>query len=116
MYPLLLGLAATLAVLLAAAFFEQRCRRRDIRLYPPLGDLIDVGGHRLHLLSKGAEGPTVVIEQGAGGPLWVGSLCSKKSPNSHAFAFMIARGINGAIPFQPRAPLKTASKISTPYS
>jgi pimeloyl-ACP methyl ester carboxylesterase len=45
----------------------------DARRFPPLGQLIDVGGRRLHLLSKGS-GPTVVIEQGAGGPslAWFG--------------------------------------------
>jgi pimeloyl-ACP methyl ester carboxylesterase len=30
--------------------------------------MVDVGGHRLHLLCKGNAGPTVVIEQGAGEP------------------------------------------------
>ncbi len=61
-------LAAFLGLLLAGAIYEEVCRRRDAQLYPPLGELIDVGGHRLHLLSKGTGGPTVVIEQGAGGP------------------------------------------------
>jgi hypothetical protein len=46
---------------------EQLGRRRDARRFPPLGKLIDVGGHRLQLLSDGVEGPTVVIEQGACG-------------------------------------------------
>jgi pimeloyl-ACP methyl ester carboxylesterase len=60
--------AAALCLLLAGSVYEKLCRRRDLQRYPPLGKLIDVGGHRLHLLSKGTEGPTVVIEQGAGGP------------------------------------------------
>jgi pimeloyl-ACP methyl ester carboxylesterase len=52
---------------------ERLLESRDDQLHPPQGQMIDVGGHRLHLLCKGdAAGPTVVIEQGAGGgsPLW----------------------------------------------
>ena len=67
------GIAGALGLLLAGVIYEQRSRRRDTKRFPPLGRLIDVGGHRLHLLRKGV-GPTVVIEQGAGGPslAWLG--------------------------------------------
>ncbi len=68
------AVAVIVGFLFAGAAYEERCRRRDAQRYPQLGQLIDVGGHRLHLLSKGTEGPTVVIEQGAGGPsiAWFG--------------------------------------------
>ena len=62
------AVVAVLCLLLSGAVYEKLCRRRDVRRYPPLGELIDLGGYRLHLLAKGTEGPTVVIEQGAGGP------------------------------------------------
>jgi pimeloyl-ACP methyl ester carboxylesterase len=39
----------------------------DARAYPMPGQLIDVGGHRLHLSCTGAGTPTVVLEPGAGG-------------------------------------------------
>jgi pimeloyl-ACP methyl ester carboxylesterase len=67
------GLAGVLLLLTVGAVYEERSRRRDLIRFPALGRLIDVGGHRLHLLSKGV-GPTVVIEQGAGGPslAWLG--------------------------------------------
>ena len=39
----------------------------DARAYPIPGQLIDVGGHRLHLNCTGSGGPTVVLEPGAGG-------------------------------------------------
>ena len=68
------AIAAVAAGLLLAGFlYERRSRRRDQDRFPPLGRLIDVNGHRLHLLTKGV-GPTVVIEQGAGGPslAWLG--------------------------------------------
>jgi len=61
-------------LLVAGFVYEQVSRRRDSRRFPPLGQLIDVGGRRLHLYAKGSEGPTIVIEQGAGGPslAWLG--------------------------------------------
>jgi pimeloyl-ACP methyl ester carboxylesterase len=62
LYPVLalLGLAAVggaYATLGAAA---------DARAYPMPGQLIDVGGHRLHLHCTGTGSPTVVLEPGAG--------------------------------------------------
>src|SRR6185312_16373565 len=38
----------------------------EARRYPPPGELIDVGGHRLHIYSVGqqGQGPTVVLEAG----------------------------------------------------
>jgi len=63
-----------LGVLLGlAASAEAICEARDGTRFPPPGEMIDVGGRRLHILCKGtAPGPTVVIEQGAGSPsiLW----------------------------------------------
>jgi pimeloyl-ACP methyl ester carboxylesterase len=38
----------------------------DRRTYPAPGRLIDVGGHRLHLLCVGSGTPTVVLESGLG--------------------------------------------------
>jgi pimeloyl-ACP methyl ester carboxylesterase len=38
----------------------------DARAYPMAGQLIDVGGHRLHLNCTGSGSPTVVLQPGAG--------------------------------------------------
>lgn len=38
----------------------------DARTYPMPGQLIDVGGHRLHLSCSGTGSPTVVLEPGGG--------------------------------------------------
>jgi pimeloyl-ACP methyl ester carboxylesterase len=38
----------------------------DARAYPMAGQLIDVGGHRLHLHCTGSGSPTVVLEPGLG--------------------------------------------------
>ena len=39
----------------------------DADSYPMPGQLVDVGGHKLHLHCTGSGGPTVVLEPGAGG-------------------------------------------------
>ncbi len=68
MYILLAAVAVLLSLVLAGMIYEERGRRSDAQRFLPLGELIDIGGRRLHLLAKGTEGPTVVIEQGAGEP------------------------------------------------
>jgi hypothetical protein len=40
----------------------------DARAYPMPGQLVDMGGHRLHLHCSGTGNPTVVLEPGLGGP------------------------------------------------
>lgn len=37
---------------------------RDARRYPAPGEMVDVGGHRLHMHKQGYGGPTVVLESG----------------------------------------------------
>ena len=36
------------------------------RIYPPPGELVDVGGHRLHINCVGEGSPTVILESGLG--------------------------------------------------
>jgi DNA-binding CsgD family transcriptional regulator len=45
---------------------------RDRAAYPPPGQLVDVGGYRMHINCVGAGTPTVVLETLSGGvsPLW----------------------------------------------
>jgi hypothetical protein len=38
----------------------------DASAHPMLGELIDVGGHRLHLQCAGSGNPTVTLEPGLG--------------------------------------------------
>jgi pimeloyl-ACP methyl ester carboxylesterase len=55
----------------------------DARAYPPPGQLVDVGGHRLHLQCTGSGGPTVVLEPGQSGAsadiAWVSSAVARTS-------------------------------------
>jgi pimeloyl-ACP methyl ester carboxylesterase len=54
------------AVILSGAglVLERRAQQRDGLLYKPPGQLIDIGGYRLHLSCTGSGGPTVVLEHG----------------------------------------------------
>ncbi len=56
------------AVLLTAIGFlyERVGQMRDARLHPAPGRLVSAGDRKLHILCSGSEGPSVVIEQGAG--------------------------------------------------
>ena len=66
----LLWLGASLAALLGLALvgyiYEPIAEAADAKAYPPPGQLVDVGGHRLHINCTGTGSPTVVIEAGLG--------------------------------------------------
>ena len=46
--------------------YESLMRPGDAARYPPVGQMIDVGGHRLHLICAGEGSPTVILEGGHG--------------------------------------------------
>src|SRR5215208_5016810 len=68
------GIGRTLAALvglivvlgLVGAVYESAAEAADARAYPPPGQMVDVGGYRLHINCTGAGSPTVVIESGWG--------------------------------------------------
>ena len=51
---------------LVGLIYEPIAEAADVKAYPPPGELVDVGGHRLHINCIGTGGPTVVIEAGLG--------------------------------------------------
>lgn len=59
-----LGLIVMLGV--AGALYESAAEAADARAYPPPGQLVDVGGYRLHINCVGTGSPTVVVESGWG--------------------------------------------------
>ncbi|MET1044456.1 MAG: alpha/beta hydrolase [Microbacteriaceae bacterium] len=61
-YPVL-GMLALASI---AGGYETVQEAVDAEAYPVPGQLIDVGGHRLHLNCTGSGSPTVVLEPGAG--------------------------------------------------
>jgi pimeloyl-ACP methyl ester carboxylesterase len=66
----LIWLSASVAILLGlmllGAVYESVAERADARAYPAPGELVDVGGYRLHLYCVGTGSPTVVIDAGWG--------------------------------------------------
>jgi len=66
----LLWLGASLAALLGLALvgyiYEPIAEAADAKAYPPPGELVDVGGYRLHINCTGTGSPTVVIDAGLG--------------------------------------------------
>ncbi len=64
---ILLGLLALIVLLAASgATYEAIMRAGDAKRYPPPGQLVDVGGHRLHVYCVGQGSPTVVLDAGLG--------------------------------------------------
>jgi pimeloyl-ACP methyl ester carboxylesterase len=62
LYPVI----AMLALASIGGGYETLGEAADAKAYPMPGQLIDVGGHRLHLSCTGSGTPTVVLEPGAG--------------------------------------------------
>jgi pimeloyl-ACP methyl ester carboxylesterase len=64
----LLGLVITLVALAAmGAIYQAVATAIDQHTYPPPGQLVDVGGYRLHITCVGAGSPTVILLHGNGG-------------------------------------------------
>jgi len=63
-----LGRIAVLVVGLAlvGTIYEPIAEAADAKAYPPPGQMVDVGGYRLHIHCTGEGSPTVVIESGWG--------------------------------------------------
>jgi pimeloyl-ACP methyl ester carboxylesterase len=66
-YVLLLELILLLAAAAAGAIYERVSGARERALAAPLGNLVDIGGYRLHLYCTGQAAPTVVLEHGLDG-------------------------------------------------
>ena len=64
---LLWAVAALLALTVIGAIYQALATEIDRRTYPPPGQLVEVGGHRLHLHCVGQGTPTVILEAANGG-------------------------------------------------
>jgi pimeloyl-ACP methyl ester carboxylesterase len=68
MKRILIGLLLfLLALLLAGAIYQVIGERADLRRFPPPGQLVDVGGYRMHLHCQGGGEPTLILESLSGG-------------------------------------------------
>jgi pimeloyl-ACP methyl ester carboxylesterase len=59
-------LISIIGLALVGAICESVAEAADAKAYPPPGQMVDVGDHRLHINCSGTGGPTVVIEAGLG--------------------------------------------------
>jgi pimeloyl-ACP methyl ester carboxylesterase len=58
-----LGVILLVALLvIAGASYQWLASAADRRAYPPPGELVDVGGHRLHIVCMGEGSPTVILD------------------------------------------------------
>ncbi len=67
---LLVTLAAIFLLALAGSLYESSARAQELSAVAAPGQLLDVGGYRLHILCMGEKTPgqpTVILEAGAGG-------------------------------------------------
>lgn len=63
------ALVAIAGLVLASGWTYQRlAERRDDRRYPPPGEMHAVHGQLMHIHCRGQGSPTVIVEQGIGGP------------------------------------------------
>jgi pimeloyl-ACP methyl ester carboxylesterase len=60
------SLAALMGLMLVGFINEPMAEAADAKAYPPPGQMVDVGGYRLHINCTGEGSPTVVIESGWG--------------------------------------------------
>ncbi len=72
-------MAVPLGLMLLGALYEGVAEAADIRAYPAPGQMVDVGGYRLHINCVGTGSPTVVIDAGLGD--WSASWSSWVQPD-----------------------------------
>ena len=53
-----------IGLLLVGYIYEPIAEAADAKAYPPPGQMVDVGGYRLHINCTGSGSPTVVVESG----------------------------------------------------
>lgn len=64
---LLAGCTGLVALAVGGAIYQVVATGIDDRRYPPLGDMVDVGGLGLHAICRGVGEPVVVMDAGLGG-------------------------------------------------
>jgi pimeloyl-ACP methyl ester carboxylesterase len=64
----LVGLCSLIVVTaLTGAAYQSVATRRDLAVTPPPGQLVDIGGYKLHLWCTGNGAPAVILDTGLGG-------------------------------------------------
>ena len=59
-------IVALLALAVVGAIYQAIATGRAERAYPPPGELMEVGGHELHITCVGRGSPTVILDAALG--------------------------------------------------
>lgn len=73
----LLGVLVVITLLLGA-----KAKANLIAKYSPHGQMVDVGGYRLHMDCQGSGSPTVIMEAGLGEPSMMWALVQQQAPTT----------------------------------
>jgi pimeloyl-ACP methyl ester carboxylesterase len=104
-----------LGLLLVGYIYEPIAEAADVKAYPPPGQLVDVGGYRLHINCTGTGSPTVVIEAGLGdwSTSWAGYVQPKVAKTTRVCTYDRAgMGWSEAGPL-PRDAAQSAEELHT---
>jgi pimeloyl-ACP methyl ester carboxylesterase len=108
----LVGLVVVLG--LVGAGYETLAARGDARQYPPPGQLVDIGGFRLHIECIGTGSPTVVLDAGLGGSSLDWSLVQPSLGRATRVCAYDRAGMGWSDPGpQPRTPRQIAGELHT---
>ena len=116
------GIGRTLAALfgllvvlgLVGASYEAIAAAGDAQRYPAPGQLVDVGGYRLHIQCVGTGSPTVVLDAGLGGSSLDWSLVQPELGRTTRVCAYDRAGMGWSDPgSQPRTPRQIASELHT---
>jgi pimeloyl-ACP methyl ester carboxylesterase len=106
------GLMAVLALL--GASYEAIAAAGDARRYPAPGQLVDIGGYRLHIQCVGTGSPTVVLDAGLGGSSLDWNLVQPELARSTRVCAYDRAGMGWSEPGpQPRTPRQIADELHT---
>jgi pimeloyl-ACP methyl ester carboxylesterase len=111
----LLGLLALIVLLaLGGAGYEAIMAAGDAKRYPPPGQLVDVGGYRMHLHCVGQGSPTVLLDAGLGAfSLDWGAVQPEIATTTRVCAYDRA-GLGWSEPGpRPRSPQQFAAELHT---
>jgi pimeloyl-ACP methyl ester carboxylesterase len=105
---LLVGLAAL------GASYEAIMAAGDATRYPPTGQLVDIGGYRLHLHCVGEGSPTVIMEAGGGGNILHWMLVQPSIAQSTRVCTYDRAGMGWSDPGPlPRTPQRIVAELHT---
>src|ERR671934_2502158 len=115
------GLAALFALIavlaLAGASYEAIAAAGDARRYPPLGQLVDIGGFRLHIQCVGTGSPTVVLDAGLSGSSLDWSLVQPELGRTTRVCAYDRAGMGWSDPSpQPCTPRQIADELHTLFA